>query len=185
LKDLIAYLPNPFIRISCCDRTVDFAHRANSSYIKMKQDPKLGRQVVEVENVCWLSVTYTWDQVEVGRWEVALRLKVLPSLRWPHRQGEMSRWSVKFPGLRGEKEVEVKVEGEFMKMLQVSCPAPENRLCRGLRVESQHDEGWVKISLPEFTVETPGPVTLQFLDKECPFWKGGIVFDWMELKKVG
>ena len=42
----------------------------------------------------------------------------------------------------------------------------------------------MKVVLPAVTKETEGNIAFNFRDTECPWWKGGIVFDFIELKKI-
>ena len=42
----------------------------------------------------------------------------------------------------------------------------------------------MKVVLPAVTKETGGNIAFSFHDTECPWWKGGIVFDFIELKKI-
>ena len=44
--------------------------------------------------------------------------------------------------------------------------------------------GWVRVALPVATRETKGNIAFSFRDTECPWWKGGVLFDFIELKKM-
>jgi len=187
-------------RISCCDPRVDIPHRDNRRYMDVRQEDKLGRRVVEVVTVCWLSVTHTWDQVQPGSWQLSLRLMINDNFTWPHTEAQMSRWSVKFPSLTGEEETEVRVGRQWWRMLQqLRSPSSSvsgkargkkcNTIGRGLVADWEIDEcgsptGWLAVILPVFTLEKQGSVTFQFLDIECPWWKGGVVFDFIELRRM-
>ena len=174
-------------RVSCCQDQVWIPHRENSSYMRIRQEEELGRGVVEVRTVCWLQVSHTWPHVSQGRWEVALRLKLLPRFAWPHQEQHMSSWQVRWSGGAGEEREEVRVGRQWWRMLQ-QASTPRS-VGRGLRVEAEvvggQTTGWLKVSLPSFTMLTTGKVAFEFKDVECPFWKGGISFDFIELKRLG
>jgi len=187
-------------RVTCCDPRVDIPHRDNRRYMDVKQMGKLGRKVVEVVTVCWLSVTHTWDQVQPGNYQVSLRLMINDNFTWPHTEAQMSRWSVKFPSLTGEEETQLRVGRQWWRMLQqlrspsasVSGQARGNQcnsVGRGLVADWEmdhcgHTTGWIHVILPVFTVEKQGSVTFQFQDIECPWWKGGVAFDFIELRRI-
>ena len=42
----------------------------------------------------------------------------------------------------------------------------------------------MKVVLPAVTKETEGNIAFSFRDTDCPWWKGGIFFDFIELKKI-
>ena len=42
----------------------------------------------------------------------------------------------------------------------------------------------MKVVLPAVTKETEGNIAFNFRDTECHWWKGGILFDFIELKKI-
>jgi hypothetical protein len=44
---------------------------------------------------------------------------------------------------------------------------------------------WIRIILPEFTLRERQDVVFQLEDVECLFWKRGIFFDFIELRKCG
>ena len=44
---------------------------------------------------------------------------------------------------------------------------------------------WVSLTLPTVRLaDGEQEINFRFLDKDCPFWKGGIVFDFIQLKKI-
>ena len=42
----------------------------------------------------------------------------------------------------------------------------------------------MRVALPVATRETEGNIAFSFRDTECPWWKGGVLFDFIELKKM-
>ena len=44
--------------------------------------------------------------------------------------------------------------------------------------------GWVRVVLPVVTRENEGNLVFSFRDTQCPWWKGGILFDFIELRKI-
>ena len=44
--------------------------------------------------------------------------------------------------------------------------------------------GWVRVVLPVVTRKTEGNLVFSFRDTQCPWWKGGILFDFIELRKI-
>jgi hypothetical protein len=45
------------------------------------------------------------------------------------------------------------------------------------------DMPWLRITLPEFTLLETQDVVFDMQDIECGFWKQGIIFDFIELRK--
>ena len=189
-RALLRHYSQQVNRISCAAEEVVVPHRNNPSYYTLRREEVLGREVVELREVCWLAVEHTWEGVGEGRWEVALRLSLLPTFSWPHREGQMSSWRVAWPG--GEEEE--RVGRQWWRMVQQRLDrevlAPREQVIGGanLRVEVEVVEGrptrWVRVVLPSFTTSTVGRVTLSFKDTECPWWKGGIAFDFLELRRL-
>ena len=189
-RDLHAHFSQEVTRVSCAAAEVAVPHRNNPAYYTVRGEEVLGREVVELKQVCWLAVEHTWEEVGAGRWEVALRLSLLPTFAWPHREGQMSSWRVAWPG--GEEEE--RVGRQWWRMMQQRVDrerlTPKEQVMGGanLRVEVEVVEGrptrWVRVALPSFTTTTTGSVTLALKDTECPWWKGGIAFDFLELRKL-
>ena len=44
--------------------------------------------------------------------------------------------------------------------------------------------GWVRVVLQPVTREAEGNLGFSFRDTQCPWWKGGILFDFIELRKI-
>ena len=201
-------------RINCASPAVWIPHRDNDTYFKIRTEEELGRELVELKTVCWLEVAHLLEGVAVGQWEVSLRLKLTDRFTWPHQEGHMSSWKVDDEevkvGRQWWRALKVALSKE---RLEVKERVMGKELRAELEVEDHHTgkptgsypnitinyinqasyntyqtlffiSGWVKVVLPAVTKETEGNIAFSFRDTECPWWKGGIVFDFIELKKI-
>jgi len=102
-------------------------------------------------------------------------------------ESHMSSWKV--------DDEEVKVGRQWWRALKVALSkerleVKERVMGKELRAELEVEEdtgkptGWVRVVLPLVTRETEGNLGFSFRDTQCPWWKGGILFDFIELRKI-
>ena len=178
LNDRIDENERALKRVSCCEGIVV---RMYCMEVRMDQD--LDRRVVELNTFGRFSVIHTWNMVDRGKWEVALRLRLCDY--FPQSGSDLpSMWSVRFQGEAGEGKAVVNVGSQWWRMVQqMMTPAD---IEKDLRVDWEMTDtmvatGWIKITLPVFTMVTQGQVTFHLLGTGS---NGSIVFDFVELRKV-
>ena len=173
-------------RVSVVQEKVGFPHRNNPSYVVVERDDTLGREVVRVKQVCWLQVNHTWEGVRPGEYKVAIRIKIGENFRWPHRPEEMTQWTVKWPGEGVGGERVVLVSKDWWNCIR-NRQTPSLEVGQGLSAEWESVKGnltgWVRVEMPKVVVEKEGQVSFELKDVQCPWWKGDILFDFIELRK--
>jgi len=167
-------------RVSCVEERVTVIGRNNLDMIQVKLDDILGRECVRVDRVRWLQVGYSWDRVEVGRYQVSVRLRLEQNFNWPHAEDQPTVWSVTFPIEEGDEHLVVGVDRTWWRQLKKG-----KEPLGGLMVERDVVGRWVRVVLPEMKVMREGVVFVEVKDIVCNWWKGGISFDFWELRRLG
>ncbi|XP_023329958.1 uncharacterized protein LOC111702483 [Eurytemora carolleeae] len=74
----------------------------------------------------------------------------------------------------------------WIELANGRTPADEH--LNGLKLDIVDDrvveEKWIRLTTPQFRMEKKGTVKFEFKDIENGWWKRGILFDFMELKKI-
>lgn len=196
-------------RISAADECVHFPHRGNEHYIPVVHDDSLDRQVCRLENVCWLQITATFPQVPPGRYTCSLVLKVLSYCRMPHADNQATYWRLSCSDThprtgrqwwdclsKSQTPSAALSDGLTVHVLGGPTKPPgghldDQRLPAWLRMlaaggdNSQTEElPWLRVTLPELRLTETQDVTFDLQDVECPWWKSGVVFDFIELRRI-
>ena len=199
-------------RISVCDDAVGFPHRGNPQYVPIKHNEELGRNMACVQDVCWLAIDHEFPEVEPGRYSVSLRARI-HNLRWPHTDTQTTQFSLEHPGAghmtdswtrsvtklwwktlaKGETPSEdgantgLSVTWESGRVGTTEFTNAMKSVGFGFGPSDQDDRyyktGWFSITLSPFTVSTRGSVHFQMKDVECPWWKSGLWFDFIQLTR--
>jgi len=169
-------------RISFSNSEVEFAHRGDERYIVVEKDQIINREIVRVKSVCWLRVSLALKDVSPGIYQVAFRVFLSSDFEWPHRPGEVTEVNLKWAGSQSS----FKIEPWMWKCLHKNqSPAVKGS---GLGIEweivNTHPTGWVMLSFPCFDVQENGSVQFELQDIQCPWWKRGLYFDFLELRKL-
>ena len=173
-------------RISVCDERVHFPHRGNLHYILTEEDPTLRRQIASVKEVCWLEIRHSFP-VTPGTYSVSLRLRVSPrTFRWPHRNTDPTVFSINYPSASGQDSCSISVYKNWWTALKkpwtTPVPAIEGISVNWEELRPGERTGWVSVTLDPVTV-TEGELEFQMRDVECPWWKSGLLFDFIQLCK--
>jgi len=168
-------------RISTTDSSVSFPHRGNGNYIPVEQDARLGRKICVLKNVCWLHVVTTFPDVDPGEYTCSLVLKVLRSCSMPHSGHQATEWIV------NKAITNPRTQRPFWDALMKQT-TPALNLCDGLMIqlvdEADAKDKWIEVTVPAFRVEEKSEVVFEMKDIECPWWKSGIHFDFVQLKRI-
>ena len=177
--------PPAYPRISVSDERVHFPHRGNSNNVLVEEDPTLGRQIVTIRDICWLEIGHTFS-VTPCTYSVSLRLRVNPEVfRWPHNDKEPTTFSLSYPLPSGDQwSTSVNVYSNWWNALKRPWTSPLPDI-EGLSVnfeEARPEErsGWVTVILGPVMV-TQDSLVFRMRDVECPHWKSGISFDFLQL----
>ena len=169
--------------ISVSDERVHFPHRGNSNYVLVEEDPSLGRKIVTIREICWLEVGYTFS-VTPGTFSVSLRLRVNPGdFRWPHKDTDPTIFSLSYPSSSGQESRSVSLYKDWWKALTRTASSPPLPLIEGLSVHMEDDMSpWMMVTMAPVTV-TEGGLVFRMRDVECPHWKSGLSFDFLQLTR--
>eukprot|EP00092_Neocalanus_flemingeri_P052629 GFUD01061591.1.p1 GENE.GFUD01061591.1~~GFUD01061591.1.p1 ORF type:complete len:286 (+),score=101.96 GFUD01061591.1:71-928(+) len=165
-------------RVSCAEERVTFIGRDSPDKVEVRDE--LCRKVVRVDRVRWLQVEYKWSEVKLGRYRVSVRIRVEDNFTWPHTEHQPTVWTVGFPVEEGEEDIVVGVDRAWWRHLRKS-----KTLGGRLLVEKEGLGKWVRVVLPEVNVKRVGVVQVKVRDTVCNWWKGGLSFDFLELRRVG
>jgi len=173
-------------RISVCDERVHFPHRGNLLYIRKDEDPTLRRQIASVREVCWLEIRHSFP-VTPGTYSVSLRLRVSPrTFRWPHRNTDPTVFSINYPSASGQDSCSISVFKNWWTALKkpwtTPVPATDGISVTWEELRPGERTGWVSVTLDPVTV-TEGELEFQMRDVECPWWKSGLLFDFIQVCK--
>ena len=168
-------------RVSLCDPRVHFPHRG-SGYVTTPVDRDLGRNIVSVDNVCWLQFSTTFSAVEAGDYRISVLMKVTPDLSLPHRSGDYTEWTVHYPRDLDHNELNVRVDKSWWNKLKTGGTPQSGS--NNLIVESESNSGWFRVIIPKITVSKPGEIWFDMKDVVCPYWKSGLCFDFIQLSKI-
>ena len=173
-------------RISVCDERVNFPHRGTNHYIVVEEDTILKRQIATVRHVCWLEINHTFP-VTPGMYSVSLRVRINHgNFRWPHTDRDATIFSITYPSSSGHDSCSVRVYKNWWKALNEGW-APTVRNVKGISVTWEKVEGdrtgWVSVTMDPVTVTEEGRLVFQMKDVECPHWKSGLSFDFLQLTK--
>ena len=168
-------------RVSVSDSRVHFPHRGNSNYVLVEEDPTLGRKIVTVREICWLEIGHTFS-VTPGTYSVSLRLRVNPGdFRWPHKDTDPTIFSLSYPSSSGQESRSVSVYKDWWNALTRTASSPPLPHIEGLSVHME-DGGWGMVTMAPVTV-TEGGLVFRMRDVECPHWKSGLSFDFLQLTR--
>ena len=172
-------------RISVCDERVHFPHRGNNHYILVGDDSILKRQIATVRSVCWLEISHTFP-VTPGTYSVTLRVRINHgNFRWPHGDRDATIFSITYPSPSGHDSCSVRVYKNWWKTLNEPWTPVHN--VKGISVTwekvSGDKTGWVSVTMDPVTVTEEGGLVFQMKDIECPHWKSGLSFDFLQLTK--
>ena len=87
-------------RVSLSDQKVEFSHRENPLYVQIILDEQLSRQVLLVKNLrnfFPLVITHTWEGVQPGVFQVAIRMKI-GVIYGRHPVNYMTEFMLRWPG---------------------------------------------------------------------------------------
>ena len=173
-------------RISVCDERVNFPHRGTNHYIVVEEDTILKRQIATVRHVCWLEINHTFP-VTPGMYSVTLRVRVNHGhFRWPHASRDATNFSITYPSPSGRDSCSVRIYKDWWKTLHEPWTPPVRNV-KGISVtweEVRGDKtGWVSVTMDPVTVTEEGRLVFQMKDVECPHWKSGLSFDFLQLTK--
>lgn len=172
------------VRAKCGEQRISGNYRmgwSHPDFVNFGWDEKLGRKVVKLDKVRWLQLAFTWPMVEVGRYKVEVRMRLEKNFTWPHTKDQPTVWTVKFPGEEGEENSVMEVDREWWKQIWKKREVPVG----GLVVEKEVLYKWVRVLFPLVEVGREGAVTVGVKDTKCTLWKGGLSFDFSELRRVG
>ena len=177
---------NHAARISVSDARVHFPHRGNSSYVVVEEDPILGRQIVTIRQICWLEIGHTFPATP-GIFSVSLRLRVnSENFRWPHEDTDPTVFSVSYPSFSGQETKSVSVYRNWWTALKepwaMSVPFTEGLSVTWEELGTGERTGWVSVTTDPVTV-TEGEIVFRMRDVECPHWKSGLSFDFLQLTR--
>ena len=177
---------NHAARISVCDSRVHFPHRGNSSYVIVEEDPILGRQIVTIRQICWLEIGHTFP-VTPGIFSVSLRLRVnSENFRWPHEDTDPTIFSVSYPSFSGQETKSVSVYRNWWTALKepwtMPVPFTEGLSVTWEELGTGERTGWVSVTTDPVTV-TEGEIVFRMRDVQCPDWKSGLSFDFLQLTR--
>eukprot|EP00096_Caligus_rogercresseyi_P003869 TRINITY_DN1767_c0_g1_i1.p1 TRINITY_DN1767_c0_g1~~TRINITY_DN1767_c0_g1_i1.p1 ORF type:complete len:275 (-),score=37.40 TRINITY_DN1767_c0_g1_i1:183-1007(-) len=195
-SDLIAYKHKNIFKDKYIRKSVfqadEFPHLENHSFISTITDSHLQRSIVHLNSVCWLYCSLHFNSVRPGTYlpSIVLRLEKdnfsYPS--WSHLQApdilvqvhvrqdgseeplsegripvkDLNKW-VKAKGRRGYPLIEE-------VPLCSSCPPKKDK--------------WFYYHLPEFKLRRNMDLKFVFRDTENRLWKGGIEWDFFQLRKI-
>ena len=168
-------------RVSLCDPRVHFPHRG-TGYVTTPIDRDLGRKIVSVDNVCWLSFSTTFDAVEAGDYSISVLMKVTAELSMPHRSEDYTEWTVHYPRDLDHNELNVRVYKNWWNKLKNGV-IPQSG-SNNLIVESEQNSNWFRVIIPKITVCKPGEVWFEMKDVVCPYWKSGLCYDFIQISKI-
>ena len=173
-------------RISVCDERVNFPHRGTNHYIVVEEDTILKRQIATVRHVCWLEINHTFP-VTPGMYSVTLRVRVNHGhFRWPHASRDATNFSITYPSPSGRDSCSVRIYKDWWKTLHEPWTPPVRNV-KGISVtweEVRGDKtGWVSVTMDPVTVTEEGGLVFKMKDTECPYWKSGLSFDFLQLTK--
>lgn len=171
------------VRVKCGEQRISGNYRmgwSHPDFVNFGWDEKLGRKVVKLDKVRWLQLAYTWPRVEVGRYQVEVRMRLEKNFTWPHTKDQPTVWTVKSQGEEGEENSVVEVDREWWKHIWKKREVPVG----GLVVEKEAVYKWVRVVFPLVEVVREGAVTVGVKDTKCTLWKGGLSFDFSELRRV-
>jgi len=164
-------------RVSCAEGEVVVTGNSNPDHVKLVMDHKLCRKVVLVDRVRWLKVAYNCESVKPGKYLVSIRLRLEKNFTWPHTENQPSVWSLKYPLEDGDDNIVLEVDRKWWKQIwRGQVP--------GGRLAVEREDDWVKIEFPEIKVCRTGSVAVDMRDTVCNYWKGGISFDYIQLRTV-
>ena len=175
-------------RISVCDESVHFPHRGNESYIVSRESPSLGRQIVTVREVCWLEIRHAFP-VTPGTYSVSIRVRIdTQRFRWPHRDTDATLFSVVYPSpssSTGQDSLVVSVYKPWWMRLKQQGAA---LITQGLDVTWEvvrpgERRDWFMVTLDPVTLTEAGDLVFQMKDVDCPWWKSGLSFDFLQLTR--
>lgn len=175
------YFDMKTLRISIADADrVGFAHRG-TGYIPVEEDEELGREICNLLEVCWLHFDATFENVPPGLYAASVVLKVKRGCRMPHSDNQKTEWIVT------GAETNPRTGKQFWKELAMGR-TPSAELCDGLSIHvvdnKKDSENWIAIQLPPVRISGAEAVNVAMKDIECPWWKSGIRFDFVQLKKI-
>jgi len=171
------------VRVRCGEQRVTGNYRrgwSHPDFVNFGLDEKLGRKVVKLDKVRWMQLAYTWPMVEVGRYQVEVRMRLEKNFTWPHTKDQPTVWSVKYPGEEVEENLVVEVDRDWWKQIWKKREV----LSGGLVVEKEVLYKWVRVVFPLVEVGKEGSVAVCVKDTKCTLWKGGLSFDFSELRRV-
>jgi len=175
-------LSNVERRVSLCHHSVHVPHRG-TGYITTPSDADLDRNVLHVDDVCWLQFSHKFKDVEPGTYSLGVLIKIGENFRMPLRARDFTEWTVDYPGDSKQQKVTVKVSKEWWQKLSIG-EIPQSG-SENLIVEWEDaSQDWFCVSVRGVTVRRRGEVGFEMKDVVCPYWKSGLYFDFLQLYKT-
>ena len=170
-------------RVSIADDKVFFPHRGDEQYVPIRYCDPLDRNIVMVESVCWLEFRYTFKDVAPGKYSISFRMRIEENFLWPHLDDEPSEICL------------VTTDGSsqwwmynhwWLQLADGDTPPEDDDWYVFVTWEQVGSDitPWITVTLPEFETEEIGDIKFQFEDVVSDDWKGGVSFDFIELKTL-
>lgn len=156
-------------------------------YILRQFDRDLDRYVVELKNVNKVHVVVEFPRVPAGTYNIKLRMNS-DSIFWPNDDNVLTQMRVAWQndGDVDENENEkYALINDWVALRGMLTDAKSHQPIKGLRFHTcDVNSGWMDLSLDNFTKKRSGGVMFELKDLENVYWKSGIVFDYVELKRI-
>lgn len=165
----------------------NFAHKDNNNYIQVIFEDDLNRHIVHLNSVCWLHFEHVFRSIEPGRYQCSLRMRTTPQLNWStfganQAPGTIEAHRITHPQGRSEPLVSQTMQANWWNQIQArqfDCANLENA-----KLLFESGTRWFQLILTPFQLEQTSDVLFRFRDVDHPFWKSGLDWDFVELRKI-
>ncbi|TRY74537.1 hypothetical protein TCAL_16828 [Tigriopus californicus] len=164
-----------------------FAHKDNSNYFQVIHDETLNRQIVHLHTVCWLHFEHTFRDLPPGRYQCSLRMRATPQLNWSTFGASQPPGSIEVRQItqtHGSPEVLVSQAMQANWWSQIRARQFDGSNLENATLHFESGTSWFHVTLTPFQLERCSDILFQFRDVDHPFWKSGLDWDFIELRKL-
>jgi len=159
-----------------------WAPHKGTHYIPIKNSEDVNRNIVYVQDVCWLQFKHSYgENLDPGTYSISIQLKVKNPFKWPHDASQTTKIHLTYCGKTDTVEIYRDWWNALHKTRNTGAGAGIP-VVDGIKNVKWHS-GWFKVTFDDVYLEEKSDISFELIDVDCPWWKGGICLDFLEIRR--
>ena len=185
------YAHNYFRRFGIVDAE-SFPHLGNPAYIIREHYPPLGRNVVRLITVCWLHFYKILPEIPPGKYRISLHFEVMDELNWPdYARNNQNDTILQICGndyidhnRAGHIFEEISFHPKHWDQIRKNQFNEIHQHLNGKGFVHKSHGNWFFVEFRPIEISKETNLHFVWKDIDNPWWKGGMRWDFIEVKSV-